>query len=183
MEKKYNKVLVGLMVFLLVVSMSNVIQAADGDEKDIEKRMELIKASKKLEEKKKETPSTEYVMFLTDYGTGSGESNLGVKLEIRYPQKDFKNVNSSKWKYVIEGIYIKDESTAVGFISLQRMFTNLKFNPYFGGGLELTGRAKYQLFTGLNLTRNFFIETKYINEEGSFTDSKFYSVAGYQIDF
>ena len=47
----------------------------------------------------------------------------------------------------------------------------------------MAGEAQYQIFTGFNILEDFFIEGKYINQEGLVTDSDFYLTTGLQLGF
>ena len=182
MFKMNRLLLVVLIVLLLTVSMTNLISAAETNDSDVQERMELIRASQPLEKKKNKYFSSKFGMFLTNYGTGdNGEVNLGMRVQINTPQNHIL-FNNTDWKYAIEGVYLKNEDDLAAFFSLQRLFPAIKFTPYFGFGKEITGKANYQLFTGLNFTNNFFGEIKYINQD-DLEKSRIYSVAGYQIEF
>ncbi len=183
MKRKYIYTIFSFLLLIGLLFFNSVnLKAESIFESDILERMELIQASQKLEKEKNAIPTNTYALFLTDFATDGGEANLGMKVEIDFPEKVLKN-NKNKWRYTIEGIYLKSEADSVVFFSLKRLFKELYYSPYFGVGAELTDRANYQLFNGLYIMNNFYIESKIINEEGDFKDSKFYSVCGYQINF
>ncbi|MFW6410244.1 MAG: hypothetical protein ACOCZR_04290 [Halanaerobiales bacterium] len=183
MRKKYiNYMIVLLVITLFFLPLS--VKAEEEVDKDLEERMELIKASKQLvkEQKAETAPSSQVALFLTDFGTGTKEVNLGLKIE-KVLSKDITELKKSDLCYVLEGIHLKGEDDTAAFFSLKNILWKETISPYYGSGLELTKRANYQLFTGVNITRHFYLETKFINTKGEFEDSEFYSAAGFQLNF
>lgn len=84
-------------------------------------------------------------------------------------------------KLVSEAYYLREEDDFAGFISLA-------FEPhplgYFGAGAEVTGRANYQVFAGINVTENIFAEVKGINsEENGSEETEIYFGTGFMIGF
>ena len=178
--------IVGL-VFICVFSMT--ISAQDKEEIDagLKERIELIQASQKIsEEQKKDSASRSGIsLYVTNYHTDQTEYKLGGKFEQPLSfNKNTKELNNIALSYVIEGIYLENESTSLaGFLSLKATFNNRMFSPYVGLGAEFMGVANYQGFVGLNIMdNNFFVETKFINDQDQWDSGNFYSVAGFTIE-
>ena len=86
--------------------------------------------------------------------------------------------------YVIEAIYLEGEDTNLaGFLSFKASLKDKLFSPYIGAGAEIMGKADYQAFVGVNLTDNFFVETKFINDQDDTGSGDFYSAVGFKINF
>ena len=165
-----------LMVFLLFLITSDL--KAENSAENLEQRMKLIHASQRLEELNENPTRMSYGLILTDFGVESEkEINFGIKFEMDFPS------SKNKWNFVLESIYLKKEKDVAAFLSFKRSFVNVNYIPYLGAGIELTEKANYQIFSGLNIMNNFYIEGKIINEKGEFKDSDIYSALGYQINF
>ena len=166
----------GLIIFLLFFITTDLkAQTSDVDLKD---RIELINASQRLEEQNETPTKISYGLMLTDFGVEQEkEINFGIKFEIDFPS------SKNRWNFVLEGIYLKKERDVAAFLSFKKSFVNVNYIPYLGAGIELTEKANYQIFSGLNIMNNFYIEGKIINEQGEFKDSDIYSALGYQINF
>ena len=187
LSKRYlNLTIVGLF-FILLFSVNIYAQEIEDQNSISQERIELIKASKRMseEEKKDSVNRSGISLYVTNYHTDETEFKLGGKFEQllseRNPTPDLNDVSLS---YVIEAIYLEGESTSLaGFLSLKATFNNRMFSPYLGLGAEFMGVANYQGFVGLNIMENnFFVETKFINDEDEWDSGNFYSVAGFTID-
>lgn len=175
------------LVFIFLFSMT--ISAQDTAEIDAElnERIELIQASQKIseEEKKSSALRSGISLYVTNYHTDQTEYKLGGKFEQPLlANNDSQSLNNIVLSYVIEGIYLESESTSLaGFLSLKATLNNRMFSPYVGLGAEFMGVANYQGFIGLNIMdNNFFVETKFINDQDEWDSGSFYSVAGFTIN-
>lgn len=184
-SKMYLILMLFLTAALLTFIPAVVLAQAEGqgnNDQRVEERVQLIKASQQLEEKQNKDPNAGVSLYMTTYHSGEKELNLGAK----YEGKLFKNRNQSivSVNYVIEGIYLEGEDTNLaGFLSLQASLKDKLFAPYIGAGAEIMGKADYQAFVGLNLTDNFFVETKFINDKDELESGDFYSAVGFKINF
>lgn len=170
----YNYFSIFLVIILLFIITSDL--KAENLSDDLEERMGLIHASQRLKKQNENSANSSYGLFLTDYGVESEkEINFGIKFEFDFPS------SNNKWNFVLESIYLKKEITT--FFSFKRSFVNVNYIPYLGAGIELSAIKKYQIFTGLNIMNNFYIEGKLISEKDEFKESNFHSALGYKINF
>jgi len=184
-----------LVVRLIVVGLvfmflfSNVIYAQELESEDtaLNERIELIQASQRISEEKKEAGITRtgISLFVTNFHTDNTEFKLGGKFEQQlFGNSSTERLNDLSWSYVIDGIYLEGETESLaGFLSLKATLNNRMFSPYFGAGAEFMGVANYQGFVGLNINKNFFVETKFINDQDEWDSGNFYSVTGFKINF
>ena len=174
-------------VFIFIFSMT--ISAQDTEEVDAElkERIQLIQASKQMSTEKElgSANRSGISLYVTNYHTENTEYKLGGKFEQPLSANNKRqSLNKIGLSYVIEGIYLENESTSLaGFLSLKATFNNKMFSPYIGAGAEFMGVANYQGFVGLNiLNNNFFIETKFIDDDDKKDSDNFYSVVGFKIN-
>lgn len=181
----YSIVVGSILVFLFTNAI--YAQEVDQSDKDLSERIALIQASKNLTQEKKEAadPRSGISLYVTNYHTDDTEYKLGGKFEQRlFADNYFKGLGDISWSYVIDGIYLEGEATSLaGFLSLKATLNNRSFSPYLGAGAEFMGVANYQGFIGLNINKNFFVETKFINDKDVWDEGAFYSVTGFKIDF
>jgi hypothetical protein len=182
----FNLIVVGLVLtFLFTIN----IYAQDTVKIDntLNERIYLIQASQKITNEKKEAedPRSALSLYVTNYHTDNTEYKLGGKFEQRlFSDSYLRRFGDISWSYVIDGIYLEGESTSLaGFLSLKATLNNRSFSPYVGAGAEFMGVANYQGFIGLNINKNFFVETKFINDKDVWDEGAFYSVTGFKIDF
>ena len=145
---KRSLIILSLLIFFYSIPIS-----AHNDQ--LEERLILLSASQELAKREEVIGENKLGVFVTDFGSNEGELSVGGSLEIAL-------FNQQTARGISEIIYLKEEEVWAGFLSLKFLYPleeNLSF--YFGAGGEVTGRAKYQLFTGLNLSEDFFIEGKY----------------------
>lgn len=177
---------VGLILTLLF-SLNIYAQETEVSDDSLNERIELIQASQNIsaEKKKEENPTAGISLYVTNYHTEDTEYKLGGKFEQLLFVGDLnQRFNDISWSYVIDGIYLEGESTSLaGFLSLKATLNNRSFSPYIGAGAEFMGVANYQGFVGLNINKNFFVETKFINDKDEWDSGEFYSVTGFKIDF
>lgn len=182
----FNLIVVGLVLtFLFTINIC--AQDIDKSDNALNERIHLIQASQKITNEKKEAedPKSGISLYVTNYHTDDTEFKLGGKFEQRlFSDSYLRRFGDISWSYVIDGIYLEGESTSLaGFLSLKATLNNRSFSPYFGAGAEFMGVANYQGFVGLNINKNFFVETKFINDKDQWDEGNFYSVTGFKIDF
>lgn len=182
----FNLIVVGLVLtFLFTINIC--AQDSDNTDPDLSERIQLIQASQKISQEKKEAavPRSAVSLYVTNYHTDDTEYKLGGKFEQRlFDDNYLKGLGDVSFSYVIDGIYLEGESTSLaGFLSLKATLNNRSFSPYIGAGAEFMGVANYQGFVGLNINKNFFVETKFINDKDEWDEGAFYSVTGFKIDF
>ncbi len=179
-------IIVGLAL-IFIFSMTTYAQETEENDAVLNERIELIQASKSIsEERKKDAALRSGIsLYVTNFHTDNTEYKLGGKYEQPlFTDRNNQGLNSIALSYVIEGIYLENESTSIaGFLSLKATLNNRMFSPYIGAGAEFMGVANYQGFVGLNIIdSNFFVETKFINDQDEWDSGNFYSVAGFKID-
>ncbi|MBM7557720.1 hypothetical protein [Halanaerobacter jeridensis] len=165
-----------IISFLVIIIFLFTISALAEDEK-FKDRLALIRASQNLSVQEESISENKIAIFVTDFGAIEGEVSIGGSLEISL-------FNQQTARMLNEIIYLKDKESLAGFLSLKFLYPlekNLSF--YLGAGGEVTGKARYQVFAGFNIVEDFFVEAKYINEEGLVTDSNFYLATGLQLAF
>lgn len=173
-----------ILIITLTISMSVLVlaQQQNNNQEELNKRLELLNESQNLSKEMKQRPQSSLSLYMTTYHSGDKELNLGAKYEnILFDD----NVSSTlNFNYVLEGIYLEgEEENLAAFLSLKAILKNKMFKPYFGAGAEFVGEADYQAFVGLNLNKNFFVETKFINDENKSENGDFYSGVGFKINF
>ena len=141
-------------------------------------RMRLIQASQELQaEQDAPAFNNKLGLFVSNYGTAETELNPGLRYELSLTQLEAFSI-------LFEGIYFRTDNSGTAFISAKLAPLSINdVSPYLGAGGGIIGRANYQVFAGIEVMENLFIEAKYINEEGSFDDSDLYLALGYQIRF
>lgn len=165
------------IVFLVIaVTLSvNVVQA----QSNLESRLELIEASKKLEAENSQglnKSKHKFGVTLSNFTSTDNMLNPGFRLENQLAAPGGRPI-----KLVSEAYYLREEDDFAGFMSLA-------FEPhplaYLGLGAEVTGRANYQAFAGVNLTQNIFAEVKAVNSENNGSDdTEIYFGTGFMIGF
>ena len=174
-----------IIFFVFLIINSSVILAQENESKVVErnltKRMELIQASQQFsEEITNINRKTAVSLYACNFHTGNTQYKLGAKFEKIF----YGNKNDINLSYVIEGIYLGNEENDLAvFLSLQATLSDRMFSPYFGLGAEVMNVVDYQVFVGLNLSRYFFVETKFINEKDDLEEGDFYSAFGFKIPF
>lgn len=189
--KWFLKLMIISLVFLFLFSISIFAQEIktgnELEDPDFKERIDLIQASQKVSEKQKDAIiSSGISLYLTNFHTDQTEYKLGLKFEKPFKaENQSDDLNNIVLFYVIEGIYLENESTSLaGFLSLKATLNNRMFSPYFGIGAEFMGVADYQGFIGLSiLDESLFIETKFINDEDELDSGDFYSVIGLKLHF
>ncbi len=174
----------------IVISLTLIVQmffgaavlAQESQNDSLSERVSLINASRELKSSQNQAANSSISLFVTNYHSGDKEFNLGAK----YESILFKNRRESAIRidYVVEAIYLEgEEDNLAGFLSLKASLKDKLFSPYVGAGAAFLANADYQAFLGLNLTDNFFVETKFINDEEKTDSGDFYSAVGFKINF
>lgn len=183
MNTKINLLIVLFLSGVFIVFMSAAVLAQqETNDQEVEERVKLIKASQQLEREQNQRSAAAVSLYMTTYHSGDKELNLGAKYEGEIFKDRIQSIAAVD--YVIEAIYLEGEDiNLAGFLSLKASLKDKLFAPYIGAGAEIMGKADYQAFVGLNLTENFFVETKFINDKDELDSGDFYSAVGFKINF
>ena len=172
-----NRRLLYLSVFIVLI-LSLIVFPVRAEDDDLETRLELISASQRLEQEMHEAdlPARHQFGFsFTNFRSGSNMLNPGVRLE-----NELVDLGGRPLKLITEAYYLRAASDFSGFISLA-------FEPhelvYFGAGGAIDSHADYQVFAGINITENIFVEAKGINSGENSDDINLYFATGFKIGF
>ena len=163
-----------IFVTLFILSVS-AVQA----QSDLENRLALIEASQQLEAEREQEAGPAKHQFGVSLSNFSSEGNMlnpGFRLENQLAAPGGRPL-----KLVSEAYYLREDDEFAGFMSLA-------FEPhplaYIGAGAEVTGKANYQVFAGVNLTKNIFAEIKGVNsDQNGSDDTEIYFGTGFMIGF
>jgi len=151
----------------------------DAEIRKLKERLVMIRASQEMVKEEKGYPTKGFAMYLTGLGPEYKEFNLGGKVEF--------NLIPTDVRIVIEGTTIEREKPMIGFLSVMLMPFHKIISPYIGlgmGTVDENKNARYQIFAGVEINDNFFVEVKYINgKEINLTIADVYSVVGFKIPF
>ncbi len=180
MSKRKLLVIVVALILSLTLTNSLVFAETEAENDDLAWRLQLIQASRDLMEEREKEADHYYrknklgVMF-TNFGSENSVINAGLRMEnvITIKERDPISILS-------EAIYLREEETLTGFVSLM---LRLLRKGYIGGGLGVTEHADYQLFAGMNITPNTFVEGKWVVADGEFSTGNFYLATGLQFNF
>lgn len=173
--KKYSVVVLLLLAFFL--STPQVLAKQIVNPEIEQERVDLFLASQQMLAEERMVPKMRVGMTMTNLGQDP-EVSLGVKVE--------SNLNrSGKLRIVTETIYLKDESTIAGFLSLKLVDSLIDKLPplYVGAGIGYAKGVKYQVFTGIEFTKNFYAEMRYINMPGGLAGKGIYLATGFQFTY
>ena len=168
-----------LSVFILVLLISSLFTVPVMAQDDLESRLELIEASQQLQQNQNQQQEGiayqrhRFGVTLSNFGSEATMVNPGLRLENQL-------TDTGSIRAISELYYLREEEDLAAFISLA--FKPASFG-YLGLGAELSGKADYQIFAGINLTENIYLELKGVNEDGSFKDSELYFATGFMIGF
>lgn len=170
-----TKVLFTIFLVITVILLTNSVQA----QSDLERRMELIEASRRLEAEQDQQINQSKHRFgvaLSNYSSEDSMLNPGFRMENQLAAPGGRAL-----KLISEAYYLREQDDFAGFLSLA-------FEPhplgYIGAGAEVTGNANYQLFAGVNLTENIFAEVKGVNfEENDSDETEIYFGTGFMLGF
>jgi len=144
---------------------------------DPEERLALIQASQEMLKEERSYPSKRFVIYTVWVGPKYEKTSLGAKFELDLLPTDLR--------IVIEGVELERGTPAVGFFSLLFAPFHKVISPYIGGGIGTPDEDKntrYQLFVGLEIGGDFFVEVKYVNEKEINTAvAAIYSIVGFKM--
>lgn len=136
-------------------------------------RIDLFLASRTMLMEERAAPRMKVGMLLSTLGESS-EISMGVRVESRIGEQD-------KIRVITETTYLKEEQTIAGFLSLKF----LPFGPdpiamYLGAGAGYANGFRYQAFLGVDITKHFFAEVRYVNLPGGLGDKGLHLATGFQ---
>lgn len=142
-----------------------------------QERMDLFVASQHMLQAERTPPNMRVGMLLTTLGDDP-EVSLGVKVESNLG-------HDGKLRVVTETIYLKNENTLAGFLSLKfvKHLGHAMPSLYIGAGAGYAKGLRYQVFAGIEITKNFFADVRYINMPGGLGDKGLYLATGFQFTY
>jgi len=182
-----KSILTGMMVVVFsLFAVAPVIADETAEPKQAEKeRLELIQASQEMAEEEKALPQKRFVLYAVGLDSEYEKVNLGGRFEL--------NLLPTTLRIGLEGVELERGKPVVGFFSLMLALFHRTISPYVGIGTEIglgvetdegNRNKRYQLFAGVEIGDNFFLEVKYVNEKDINTGiAEIYSVAGFKISF
>ncbi|MFW6001408.1 MAG: hypothetical protein ACOCQE_03460 [Halanaerobium sp.] len=164
-------------IFMFVILIIGLFIVPINAQASLENRLELINASQQLQQNQQQEENlyhrNRFGVSLSNFGSADTMVNPGLRLENKLTDTGFIRVISELY-------YIRETEDLAAFASLA--VSPASFG-YLGVGAELSGKADYQIFAGLDLTENIYLEVKGINEESSFEDVELYFATGFMIGF
>jgi|GEM_PF-2288997 len=162
---------VGLMLLLIIVPQ------AVAEDPELDDRMRLIEASEQLAaERDPDLLGFKAGLMATNFGAEEAQINPGARLVYYVPQVDVLRLQG-------EAIYIRDDLSASGFLGAAvEPLRDSFLSPYAGAGIEVGGYANYQVFGGVEVWDNFFLEAKYVSEDDA-DQNNIYLAVGFQLRF
>jgi len=183
---KKSILLTMIMIFSLFIIAPVMADEKTKSEQIEKEQLALIQASQKLAEEEKKQQQPEEKRFAI-YAIGLDPEYEKVNLGGRFELSLLPNIRLG-----LECFQFQREESLVGFFSLIFSPFHKGISPYIGGGEEITGGIKtddgklkrYQVFAGVELGRDFFVEVKYVSkEEINIETADVYSIAGFKISF
>lgn len=166
-----------IKIFILAILMTVFFIIPVSSQDSLEARMELIEASQNLQQRREQNSASSqrfrFGVSLSNFGSADTMVNPGLRLEN-------KLTDSGRLKLISELYYLREDEELASFLSLAVKPASF---GYLGLGAELSGRANYQLFAGLNLTDNIFVELKGVNDDSDLEDTELYFATGFMIGF
>lgn len=162
---------VGAVLSLALLLASLPVLASDIDQ---QARMDLFLASQWMLKEAQRPPKMRVGLIMTNLGDDP-QISFGVKVESSLGE-------AGKLRAVTETIYLKEERTIAGFLSLKYVESFASGVPplYVGAGVGYAHGFRYQVFAGIEVTKNFFAELRYINMPGGFGSKGLYVATGFQ---
>ncbi len=162
-----------ILVILLALLLTSSALAAEGIAKE---RIDLFIASRQMLMEERTPPRMKVGMALTSLGNHS-EISMGVRIESRLGANE-------KLRVISETIYLKEEQTLGGFLSLKFIPFDENFHAvYLGAGAGYVDGFRYQDFAGIDLTKHFFAEARYVNYPGGLGNKGLYLATGFQFTY
>ncbi|HHT69223.1 MAG TPA: hypothetical protein GXZ85_08220 [Firmicutes bacterium] len=141
-----------------------------------QERIDLFLSSQRLLREEQTPPKMKVGMVLSTLGTDS-EVSLGARVESRIDKEN-------KVHIITETSYLKGEQTLAGFLSLKfTPFSRDKLAMYVGAGAGYANGFKFQVFAGVDFTKNFFAETRYVNHLGGIGNTRLHLATGVQFTY
>ena len=169
-----------LSITLLVLVLLLITPSVFADEIALDgigqERIDLFLASQQMFAEERTPPRMKVGMVLSTLGLDR-EISMGVRIESRIGNQQTMSV-------ITETFYLKQEQTLAGFLSLKLSpFGDKPFAMYLGGGAGYANGLKYQVFLGVDLTKNLFAEVRYVNLEGGLGNKGLHLASGFQFTF
>lgn len=141
-----------------------------------QERIDLFIASQNMLIEERRTPKMKVGMVLSTLGSDN-EISMGVRVEHKLGDQD-------SVKLITETSYLKEEKTIAGFLSLKFLpFGEDPMAVYLGVGAGYADGFRYQVFAGVDVTKNMFAEVRYVNLPGGLGDKSLYLATGFQFTF
>lgn len=167
-----------IIIFIFAVSPA---MAAENDKNNdnLEWRLELIEASRRMMEEVEELEVHYHRMgtMITTFPDDGARVNGGLSLT---PHLTHMADNGAALRGRAELFYLQKNDEFAGFLSL---ILAPRENAYFGVGGEIIGAADYQIFAGWEPTNNLFLELRAVNTGKNIWDSEIHPAAGFQMKF
>lgn len=158
-----------LLLFILCSAASAFASEID------QERIDLFLSSQNMLAEAKAPPRMKVGMVLSTIG--NSEVSFGVRIESRISTQHNLSV-------ITETIHLKQDQTLAGFLSLKYApFTKERFDMYLGAGAGYADGFRFQAFAGIDFTKNFYAEARYINHPGGLGDKGIYLATGFQFTY
>jgi hypothetical protein len=165
-----------LKVTLVLLALLLVTPSVLASDEIAQERIDLFIASRQMLAEERATPRMKVGMVLNNLGADS-EISMGVRVESKIGKQDVVRV-------ITETTYLKEEQTLAGFVSLKLSpFGDKPLAMYLGGGAGYADGLRFQVFAGIDLTKNLFAEVRYVNLTGGLGNKGLYLATGFQFTF
>ena len=167
-----KRVFLATLLLLVILLSTPLIQASEIDQE----RVDLFLASQKMLTQEKAPPRMKIGMVLSTLGTDS-EVTVGARVELRLDRESTFNI-------ITETTYLKGEQTLAGFVSFKfAPFAGNRLDAYIGAGVGYAEGFRYQAFAGIDITKHFFAEARYVNHSGGIANSRVHLATGFQFTY
>lgn len=166
-----------IILLLLCLLASPFVAASEISTGEIsQERIELFLASQRVLAQERKSPRMKVGMVLATLGVDN-EISLGVRVESRLDKQGYARV-------LTETVYLREEKTISGFLSLKLSPLLYSSYPvYFGGGAGYAEGFRYHVFAGVDLTEHIYVEARYANMPGGIGDSNLHLATGFQFTY
>lgn len=164
-----------ILALLLAIPSAHAADAVSGVV--AQERIDLFLASREMLLRERQPDHMRVGLVMANLNSGSF-MDVGVKAE--------PNLNASGTvRLVTETFYLREDNTLAGFASLKFLpFADKSPIPvYFGAGAGYVKGLKYQLFAGVEVTKNFFAEVRYMNPPGGIGGKGLVLATGFQLTY
>lgn len=170
------KLSVTVLLLIILLSSPSVFANEMNPEGISQERIDLFVASQRMLIEERTPPRMKVGMVLNNFGS-DGEVSFGVRVESRIDQQN-------KVSVISETTYLKEEKTMAGFLSLKvSPFSGEPISMYLGAGAGYADGFRYQVFAGVDLTKNMYAEVRYANLEGGLGGRGIFLATGFQFTF